>query len=140
MEKATGRSMEIPLGIEAMILMAPMAEEGYKPLYQLNDYYCAKDLEGIFHFPVKEEQIRDERFGYFLDVFYQAGCRTIFSEICAKTLLTFGIPIKNINYDTTSYIMWDDYETVVGTGDKLKTQPIQLMIHLLQYLVSMLCR
>jgi len=114
MEKATGRPMDIPPGIEAMILMAPMAEEGYKPLYQLNDYYCAKDLEGIFHYPVKEEQIKDDRFGYFLDVFYDAGCRTIFSEICTKTLLTFGIRIKNINYDTTSFIMWGDYETVEG--------------------------
>lgn len=52
-------------------------------LYQLNDYYCAKDLEGIFHFPVKEEQIKDDRFGYFLDVFYDAGCRTIFfRDLC----------------------------------------------------------
>lgn len=41
--------MDIPPGVEAMILMAPMAEEGYKPLYQLNDYYEPKDLEGIFH-------------------------------------------------------------------------------------------
>ncbi|WP_459930902.1 hypothetical protein [Desulfosporosinus burensis] len=40
--------MDIPPGIEAMILMAPMTEEGYKPLYQLKDYYCPKDLEGIF--------------------------------------------------------------------------------------------
>lgn len=114
MEKATGRPMDIPPGIEAMILMAPMAEEGYKPLYQLNDYYCTKDLEGIFHFPVKEEQIKDDRFAYFLDVFYEAGCRTIFSEICANALLSYGIRIKNINYDTTSFVMWGDYETVEG--------------------------
>jgi Transposase len=114
MEKATGRPMDIPPGIEAMILMAPMAEEGYKPLYQLNDYYCTKDLEGIFHFPVKEEQIKDDRFAYFLDVFYEAGCRKIFSEICANALLSYGIRIKNINYDTTSFVMWGDYETVEG--------------------------
>jgi transposase len=114
MEKATGRPMDIPPGIEAMILMAPMAEEGYKPLYQLNDYYCTKDLEGIFHFPVKEEQIKDDRFAYFLDVFYEAGCRTIFSEICANALLSYGIRIKNINYDTTSFVMWGDYETIEG--------------------------
>jgi len=114
MEKATGRPMDIPPGIEAMILMAPMAEEGYKPLYQLKDYYRTKDLEGIFHFPVKEEQIKDDRFGYFLDVFHEAGCRTIFSEVCANALLSYGIRIKNINYDTTSFVMWGDYETVEG--------------------------
>lgn len=114
MQKATGRPMDIPPGIAAMILMAPMAEEGYKPLYQLNEFYQTKDLEGIFHTPVELEQIRDDRFSYFLDVFYEAGCRKIFSEICANALLTYGVKIKNINYDTTSFIMWGNYETTEG--------------------------
>ena len=34
MVKSTGRPMDIPPGIEAMIIMAPMAEEGYRPLYR----------------------------------------------------------------------------------------------------------
>jgi len=114
MEKATGRPMDIPPGIEAMILMAPMAEEGYKPLYELNDYYQAKDLEGVFHVPIEIEQIKDTRFGYFLDGFYSAGCRKIFLEICTSALLIYGIIIKNINYDTTSFVMWGDYETLEG--------------------------
>ena len=49
MVEATRRPMDIPPGIEAMILMARMAEEGYRPTDQLNDYYHTKDLEGIFH-------------------------------------------------------------------------------------------
>lgn len=114
MQKATGRPMDISPGIEAMILMAPMAEEGYKPLYQLNDYYQTKDLEGIFHAPLDIEQIKDDRFSYFLDVFHEAGCRAIFSEICANALLTYGIRINNINYDTTSFVMWGNYETTEG--------------------------
>ena len=36
----------------------------------------------------------------------------IFSEICANALLTYGIKIKNINYDTASYIMWGNYDTL----------------------------
>jgi len=114
MQKATGRPMDIPPGVEAMMLMAPMAEEGYRPLYQLNEFYETKDLEGIFHAPIELEQIRDDRFSYFLDVFYEAGCRKIFSEICANALLTYGIQINNINYDTTSLVMWGDYETRDG--------------------------
>ena len=114
MQKPTGRPMDIPPGIEAMMLMAPMAEEGYKPLYQLNDYYEPKDLEGIFHVPVELDQIKDDRFAYFLDAFYKAGCRSIFSEICTKALLTYGIKIKTINYDTTSFVMWGNYETIEG--------------------------
>jgi len=50
--------MDISPGIEAMMLMAPMAEEGYRPLYQLNEFYQTKDLEGIFHAPVEVEQIK----------------------------------------------------------------------------------
>jgi transposase len=114
MTKTTGRPMDLPPGIEAMILMAPMVEEGYKPLYQLHDYYHTKDLEGIFHHPVQEEHIKDDRFGYFLDAFYEAGCRQIFSEICTNTLVTYGIQVKNINYDTTSFVMWGEYKTVEG--------------------------
>ena len=114
MQKATGRPMDIPPGVEAMILMAPMAEEGYKPLYQLNDYYQPKDLEGIFHVPVELDQIQDDRFAYFLDAFFKAGCRRIFAEICTNALLTYGIKIKSINYDTTSFVMWGDYETLEG--------------------------
>lgn len=114
MKKTTGRPMDLPPGIEAMLLMAPMAEEGYKPLYQLHDYYQTKDLEGIFHYPVQEDHIKDDRFGYFLDAFYEAGCRQIFSEICTNALVTYGIKVKNINYDTTSFVMWGEYETVEG--------------------------
>lgn len=69
----------------------------------------------IIHFPVEVEQIKDDCFSYFLDVFHEAGCRKIFSEICANALLTYGIRIKNINYDTTSFIMWGNYETTEGT-------------------------
>ncbi|MFA4978109.1 MAG: hypothetical protein WC589_11425 [Sphingobacterium sp.] len=70
--------MDIPPDIEAMLLMTPMAEDGYKPLYQLNDYYQTKDLESIFHFQVELEQIKDDCFSYFPDVFHEAGCRRSF--------------------------------------------------------------
>ena len=113
--KPTGRPCDITPATAAMILMAPMVQEGYCPLYQLNEYYQAKDMEGIFHTPVKLEQIVDERFAYLLDSFYSAGCRKIFSEICANALLIYGIQVKSINFDTTSLVMWGDYETSDGT-------------------------
>lgn len=62
MKKTTGRPMDIPPGVETMILMASMVEEGYKPLHQLHDYYQSKDFEGVFHYPVELEQIKDDRF------------------------------------------------------------------------------
>ena len=114
MQKATGRPFDIPPAVAAMMLMAPMAQEGYHPLYQLNEYYRIKDLEGIFHYPVQLGQIEDERFGYFLDDFYKSGCRAIFSTVCINALQTYGIQVKSINYDTTSFVMWGEYETRDG--------------------------
>ncbi len=49
LQKRTGRPADIPPGIEAMLLLAPMTDDtGYKPLYELADFYEEKDIEGIF--------------------------------------------------------------------------------------------
>jgi transposase len=114
MMKETGRPRDITPGVEAMIMMSLMSQEGYQPLYHMNDLFIEKDLEGIFHHPIMLKQINDDRFGYFLDEFHKVGCRKIFSTICTNALLTYGIKIGNINFDTTSYVMWGEYETVEG--------------------------
>lgn len=116
-----GRPPDIPPGIEALILAAGICiEEGYRPLYAIQDYYENKDLEGIFHYPIEVSQLTDDRFGGFLDSFYEAGCcRQIFSEMSAKAFFQYGIKINNINYDTTSKVMWGEYEQTnrsLGTG------------------------
>jgi len=107
LEKETGRPSDIPAGIEAEIMIAGICvEEGYRALYAISDYYEYKDLEGIFHHPIKLSQLNDDRFGSFLDKFYSAGCRKIFMEISAKAFAEYGIAVRNINYDTTSKVMW----------------------------------
>lgn len=116
--KSNGRPSDIPAGIEAEIMIAGICvEEGYRPLYAIKDYYENKDLEGIFHYPIKLSQLNDDRFGTFLDDFYHAGCRNIFLEVAASSFINYGIAIRNINYDTTSKVMWGEYEqTDVGKG------------------------
>lgn len=106
----SGRPPEVPYGILAMMMMVNMCDD-HKPLYLLNEYYEFKDLEGIFHYPVRLDQINDDRFGGMLDRFYEAGCRKIFSNIAAKAFLHYDIKIRNINFDTTSKVMWGLYET-----------------------------
>jgi len=114
MMKETGRPREITPGVEAMLMISLMSQEGYHPLYHMNDLFKEKDLEGIFHSPIELKQINDDRFGYFLDEFHKVGCRKIFSSICTNALLIYGIKIGNINFDTTSYVMWGEYETAEG--------------------------
>lgn len=111
LEKELGRPSDIPAGIEAEVMIAGICvEEGYRPLYAIQDYYEYKDLEGIFHHPIKLSQLNDDRFGHFLDKFYLAGCRKIFMEISSRAFIEYGIAVRNINYDTTSKVMWGEYE------------------------------
>lgn len=120
LQKKTGRPSDIPPGIEAEVMIAGICiDEGYRPLYAMQDYYLYKDLEGIFHHPMELSQLNDDRFGDFLDDFYNAGPRRIFMEISARAFAEYGIAVRNINYDTTSKVMWGEYE---NTGNSLGPQ------------------
>ena len=118
LEKEVGRPSDIPAGVEAEVMIAGICiEEGYRPLYAIQDYYQYKDLEGIFHHPLELSQLNDDRFGHFLDGFYRAGCRRIFMEISARAFAEYGIAVRNINYDTTSKVMWGEYESTGSASD-----------------------
>jgi len=113
LEKPLGRKTDIPYGIMAEMLLVNICDD-HHPLLRLQEYFEMKDLEGIFHYPIALSQINDDRFGKFLDAFYEAGPRRIFGELSTQAFLTYGIEVKNINYDTTSKVMWGTYETAEG--------------------------
>ena len=109
-----GRPTDIPYGVDAMMMMVNMCHD-HMPLSRLNEYYQYTDLEALFHHPITLDQINDDRFGGFLDLFHEAGCKKIFSKIAAKAVSLYGIQVSNINFDTTSKVMWGQYETPEGT-------------------------
>jgi len=109
LEKESGRPPEIPYGILAEMMLVNLCDD-HHPLSRLNEYYKFKDIEGIFHHPLQLSQINDDRFGGFLDLFHQAGPRKIFSEISANAFIRYGLSVRNINFDTTSKVMWGTYE------------------------------
>jgi len=117
LESELGRPSDIPAGIEATIMIASIADDGYNPLSAFQDYYRDKDLEGIFHHPIELSQLNDSRFGHFLDNFYDAGCRQIFMEASSLAFNEYGFNIKSINYDTTSKVMWGEYRTTNHLDD-----------------------
>ena len=88
--------------------------DDHPPLDRLNEYYGMEDLEGIFHYPISLNQINDDRFGKFLDAFYEAGAREIFSQLSSQAFMNYGIKITNINFDTASKVMWGNYEIPEG--------------------------
>lgn len=108
-----GRPPEIPYGILAEMMLVNMADD-HHPLSRLADYFEDKDLESLFGIPVSLSQLNDDRFGGFLDLMHQAGPGLIFSEIAANAFARYGITVKNINFDTTSKVMWGQYETEEG--------------------------
>lgn len=116
LEKISGRKTDIPYGIMAEMMLVNICDD-HHPLYKLNEYYAMKDLEGIFHSPISLSQINDDRFGKFLDALYEAGPRKIFAELSTQAFVTYGLEVTNINYDTTSKVMWGTYETEEGKED-----------------------
>ncbi|MBU3183176.1 IS1634 family transposase, partial [Clostridium psychrophilum] len=110
LEKSLGRKTDISYGIMAEMMIVNICDN-HHPLSLLNEYYKEKDLEGIFHCPIALSQVNDDRFGKFLDAFYEAGPRKIFGELSSQAFVNYGIEVTNINYDTTSKVMWGTYET-----------------------------
>lgn len=119
LSSTNGRPVDIPHGVTAMMMMSNMCHD-HRPISRLREYYEYTDLEGLFHHPITLDQINDDRFGGFLDLFHEAGCKRIFSQISTKAVTLYGIEIKNINFDTTSKVMWGQYETREGTTGVIK--------------------
>lgn len=109
----TGRPPEIPYEILAQMMLVNIADD-HHPLSRLDEYFEEVDLEAIFGTRMDPEKINDDRFGGFLDLMHNAGCSEILSEIAVKAFERYGIKLGNINFDTTSKIMWGRYETVDG--------------------------
>jgi len=88
--------------------------DDHHPLSRMHDYFEDVDLEAIFGMRVDPGKINDDRFGGFLDLMQNAGCSSILSEIAVRAFKRYGIKLGNVNFDTTSKVMWGQYETPEG--------------------------
>ncbi|HXG06227.1 MAG TPA: IS1634 family transposase [Nitrososphaera sp.] len=110
-----GRPSDISYGLVAEILLTIICT-GHHPLYRIRESLEDKDIEGIFKESIPLESLTDDRFARLLDRVHEMDPAWLYSQIRTKVLEKFGIEIKSINYDTTSRIMWGEYETL-GDGD-----------------------
>lgn len=99
LSKSNGRRPDIAYGIMAQMLIANLCH-ARRPLYLMQEYFENIDIKGIFKTDAVIEQLNDDRFGNFLDKFYDAEPRKIFSDISTSALITYGLNIKSVNYDT----------------------------------------
>lgn len=89
--------------------------DDHHPLSRLDDYFRDVDLESILSDSVALNQLNDDRFGGFLDAMHEAGGQTIYSELAVSAFKHYGISLRHVNFDTTSKIMWGEYQTEEGT-------------------------
>lgn len=115
LEQHQGRPVEIPYGIMAQMMLINMADD-HHPLSRMDDYFKNKDIESILGKKIDIKQLNDDRFGGFLDSMVDAGCSTLLSDVSVSAFKRYGIKLSNVNFDTTSKVMWGQYETEEGTA------------------------
>lgn len=114
LEKKSGRSPEIPYGSLAQMMLINVADD-HHPLSRLDEYFENVDLESLLGHSVDINHLNDDRFGGFLDAMHEAGCERIYSTVAYNAFKRYGIKVSNMNFDTTSKVMWGEYETDEGT-------------------------
>ena len=113
LEKHTGRPAEIPYGSLAQLMLINISDD-HHPLSRLMTYFENVDIESLLGHEIDLKKLNDDRFGGFLDAMHDAGCHKIYAELAANAFSRYGIALKNVNFDTTSKVMWGAYETSEG--------------------------
>lgn len=85
--------------------------DDHTPLSRLDTYFESVDLESLLGHPVDLKQLNDDRFGGFLDSMHDAGLKQIYSAIALSAFNRYSLKLTNVNFDTTSKVMWGEYFT-----------------------------
>ncbi|MGI6625776.1 MAG: DUF4277 domain-containing protein [Limnochordia bacterium] len=92
--------------------------DNHHPLYRLKEYFLDKDIQLLAGEHAWLDLLHDDRFGDPLDRMFEAEPRAIFSAIATSAFLQYGL-----SYDTTSKVMWGEYE---GDDGRIGTISITL--------------
>jgi len=114
LEQHTGRPPEISYGTLAQLMLINIADD-HHPLSRLDEYFERVDLESLLGHKIDFRKLNDDRFGGFLDAMFEYGCSAILSDIAVAVFKRYGIKLSNVNFDTTSKVMWGEYKTDEGT-------------------------
>lgn len=108
-DNSNGRKPEISYGRLAKMFVGSICDQ-HTPLYLMPEYFADKDVKGLFDVD-DVSKLNDQRFGLLLDRLSEINLKKLFSTLSIAAYKEFGIAIKNINYDTTSKVMWGEYST-----------------------------
>ena len=111
--RQAGRLPDVPYGVVGKLFLINICDQ-HHPLYRMAEYFQDKDLQLLAGCPLELDQLHDDRFGDFLDQFAQWEPRKVFSNMASQVFMQYGLSIRSLNYDTTSKIMWGEYEDPEG--------------------------
>ena len=115
---------------------------GRSPLYRLENFFENQDTELLLGKVVDSKSFNDTTVGRLVDKLYKAGTIRIFTEIARRRNLIFGVECKHMHFDTTSRIMFGDYDFHKDQGLPFEITYGHSKDHrpdLKQFLISMLC-
>ena len=115
--KKFGPNPDVSHGVVGMIFIANLIVNQY-PLYRIKENfkglteYEEFDIKGTFGEEIDIEQLTDDRFAKFLDRLREVGAKRLLTTLSLLTMKMYNIPIGDINSDTTSRVMWGEYDVV----------------------------
>ena len=92
---------------------------GRVPLYRVEKFYKEQDVEELFGVGRTADDFNRFALGRALDTVHEAGSSSIFTGLTLRNLLTRDTPLQFAHGDTTSKVMYGDYEDN-GDPDTLK--------------------
>ena len=113
-------------GILAQLLvLLPFVSANKKvSLSRIHEAYAGIDLELLVGEPIDPATLNDDMFGRVLDRIFEVGCSSLFSSIALSVRLTFNLPENFILHsDTTSHVLYGDYECDAGEKPHIKITP-----------------
>ncbi|MGL5713136.1 MAG: IS1634 family transposase [Paraclostridium sp.] len=119
-ESNVGRKPDISYGTLGTMMISMFAN-GHQPLYLLEEFFEQEtlDLDGIFKESLSNCKITDDKLALLLDKLAEANPKKIFSEISSNAINEYNLTVNSINFDTTSMVMWGEYNTPEGKIGKV---------------------
>jgi transposase len=115
---------------------------GRSPLYRLEDFFKHQDTELLFGRQIPWNAFNDTTVGRAMDAIYEAGAKTLFSEVAFQACCRFPLNMSKVHFDTTSVNVWGNYDACSPDCGKLNITHGYSKDHrpdLKQFLIKMLC-
>lgn len=88
---------------------------GRVPLYRVGEFYQDHDVEGLYGPGVSSADFNHDTLGRALDALYKANAKTVFSSLTLRNLLTSREPLQFVHADTTSKVLYGQYDVDVNS-------------------------